>query len=77
VDRQKFVQQNRRQKKKFIVDEGWSFIRYPESAVALETVARTGRKHNCGLVVASQFIEEFLARESGRAVIGNCARYSC
>jgi type IV secretory pathway VirB4 component len=71
--RQKFVQQNRRLKKKFIVDEGWSFIRYPESAVALETVARTGRKHNCGLVVASQFIEEFLAREEGRAVIGNCA----
>jgi conjugal transfer ATP-binding protein TraC len=71
--RQKFVQQNRRQKKIFIVDEGWSFIRYPESAVALEAVARTGRKHNCGLIVASQFIEEFLARESGRAVIGNCA----
>ena len=70
--RQKFVQQNRRLKKKFIVDEGWHFIKFPESAVALETVARTGRKHNCGLVVASQFIEEFLGRE-GRAVIGNCA----
>jgi type IV secretory pathway VirB4 component len=71
--RQKFVQQNRRLKKKFIVDEGWHFIKFPESAVALETVARTGRKHNCGLVVASQFIEEFLGREEGRAVIGNCA----
>jgi type IV secretory pathway VirB4 component len=71
--RQKFVQQDRRLKKKFIVDEGWHFVKFPESAVALETVARTGRKHNCGLVVASQFIEEFLSREEGRAVIGNCA----
>lgn len=71
--RQKFVQQNRRLKKKFIVDEGWHFIKFTESALALETVARTGRKANCGLIVASQFIEEFLAREEGRAVIGNCA----
>ncbi len=70
--RQKFIQRDL-SKKMFVVDEGWSFIKRPEAAPALEIAARTGRKFNTSLVVASQFPEEFLNREEGRAVIGNCA----
>lgn len=70
--RQKFIQQDL-SKKMFVVDEGWSFIKYPEAAPSLEIACRTGRKFNTSLVVASQFPEEFLNREEGRAVIGNCA----
>ncbi|ACX51877.1 AAA ATPase [Ammonifex degensii KC4] len=60
-------------KKMVVLDEAWMFAKWPDSAKFLETLARRGRKHRTGLVVASQHIEEFLAREEGRAVISSCA----
>ncbi|MQL53609.1 DUF87 domain-containing protein [Desulfofundulus thermobenzoicus] len=59
--------------KMVIVDEAWMFAKWPDSAKFLETLARRGRKHHTGLVIASQHVEEFLAREEGRAVISSCA----
>jgi type IV secretory pathway VirB4 component len=59
--------------KMVVVDEAWMFAKWPESARFLETLARRGRKHHTGLVVASQHIEEFISREEGRAVISSCA----
>lgn len=59
--------------KMVIVDEAWMFAKWPDSARFLETLARRGRKHHTGLVIASQHIDEFLAREEGRAVISSCA----
>ncbi|MGQ9498738.1 MAG: ATP-binding protein, partial [Desulfotomaculales bacterium] len=59
-------------KKIVVVDEGWMFARWPESACFLETLARRGRKHRTGLVIASQQVEEFLSREEGRSVLANC-----
>lgn len=55
------------------VDEAWQFMQYPESAHFLETLARRGRKHRTGLVIASQLIEEFISRAEGRSIIANCA----
>lgn len=72
---QKFALKNKETKKRIVIDESWMFIKYPESAQFLENVARRGRKHNCSLVLASQYIEEFLAREEGRAVMLNCATH--
>lgn len=60
-------------KKMVVIDEAWMFVKWPDSAQFLETLARRGRKHNTGLVIASQYVEEFLAREEGRAVINGCA----
>ncbi|KUK51995.1 MAG: AAA ATPase [Desulfotomaculum sp. 46_296] len=55
------------------MDEAWMFMKWPESAKFLETLPRRGRKHNTGLIVASQHIEEFINREEGSAVISSCA----
>ncbi|NHM28946.1 DUF87 domain-containing protein [Desulfofundulus sp. TPOSR] len=60
-------------KKMVVIDEAWMFVKWPDSAQFLETLARRGRKHDTALVVASQYVEEFLAREEGRSVIDGCA----
>lgn len=68
---QKFVQRMRGARKRVVVDEAWMFAQYPDTANFLQDLARRGRKHQTSLVVASQWIEEFLNREEGRAVIAN------
>lgn len=60
-------------RKMFIVDEGWMFTRYENSAVFIETMARRGRKYKISLVIASQMITEFLSSSSGQAIIHQCA----
>lgn len=55
------------------VDEAWMFMKWPESANFLELLSRRGRKHHTGLIIGSQFVEEFVGKEEGRAVIGSCA----
>lgn len=60
-------------RKRVIVDEAWLFAKYERSAAFLEEIARRGRKYKISLVVASQMINEFLVRESGKAVINQCA----
>ncbi|MCQ2910661.1 MAG: ATP-binding protein [Clostridia bacterium] len=60
-------------KKRVVIDEGWLFARYPHAATFLEEIARRGRKYRISLVIASQMINEFLANDSGKAVINQCA----
>ena len=72
---QSFVQKNRGDRKMVAVDETWMFVKYPESAKFLESLARRGRKHKAALIVASQFIDEFLSSEDGQAVINSCATH--
>lgn len=54
-------------------DETWMFVKFAESADFLNNLARRGRKHRTMLIVASQYIEEFLSNENGRAIIKSCA----
>lgn len=55
------------------VDEAWMFLRHPDAALYLETLARRGRKHGCALTIATQRFEEFASTKEGRAVIESCA----
>lgn len=70
---QNFVQRQRDVDKIVANDETWMFVKYPEAALFLNDLARRGRKHHASLIVASQFIDEFLSNEEGRAVIKSCA----
>lgn len=71
---QKFAQKGGRAvKKSVVVDEAWMFMRYPDAADYLEVLARRGRKHGCGLLIATQRFEEFAGSEAGRSVIESCA----
>lgn len=69
----KMAEMGSRERKSIVIDEGWMFAKYPETALFLETTARRGRKYGISLIVASQFIDEFISREEGRAVINSCA----
>ncbi len=59
--------------KSITVDETWMFMRQPEAALYLETLARRGRKHGCGLTIATQKFQEFSDTKEGLAVIDSCA----
>jgi hypothetical protein len=59
--------------KSVAVDEAWMFMRHPDAAMYLETLARRGRKHGCGLIIATHKFEEFSSSDEGKAVIASCA----
>lgn len=68
-----FMQKYRNVDKIVANDETWMFVKFAESADFLNNLARRGRKHRTMLIVASQYIEEFLNNENGRAIIKSCA----
>lgn len=71
---QKFAQKGGKEVPKCIgIDEAWMFLRYPGAAQYLELLARRGRKHGCGLTIATQRFKEFAVSDEGSAVIESCA----
>ena len=70
---QKFILLNKDKDKVVAVDESWMFLKYPESANFLETLTRRGRKYKTSLIVASQFLDEFLSVDEGKAIIKGCS----
>lgn len=71
---QKFAQRGGRALKKCVtIDESWMFLRYPDAAKYIETLARRGRKHGCALTVVTQRFEEFASSDAGKAIIESCA----
>lgn len=71
---QKFAQKGGKEQPKCVaVDEAWMFLRYPGAAQYLEVLARRGRKHGCGLTIATQRFKEFVDSPEGSAVIDSCA----
>jgi len=68
---EKFVKSSPRTLKRVIVDEGWMFMKYADTAAFLENMARRARKRRCSLCVASQSFREFAEDPLGRAVLTN------
>jgi type IV secretory pathway VirB4 component len=56
-----------------IVDEAWLLLRQPAGAEFLYKMAKSARKHWCGLTVASQDVGDVLGSDLGRAVVQNAA----
>lgn len=57
--------------KRLICDEAWLFLKYRDTMMFLENIARRGRKRNCSLCVATQRFGEFRRSEEGQSVISN------
>lgn len=71
---QKFAQKGGKKVPKCVaIDEAWMFLRYLGSASYLEILGRRGRKHGCGLTIATQRFSEFAKSDEGQAVIESCA----
>ncbi len=54
-----------------IVDEAWYMIKYPDSAMALYSIAKRCRKYYMGLTTITQDIEDFLDSDYGKAIVTN------
>ena len=56
-----------------VVDEAWQLMRQPEGARFLFRLAKSARRHWCGLTVVSQDAADLLGSELGLAVVANAA----
>ncbi len=63
----------RRRRRLVLVDEAWLLLRDPLGAKYLHRLAKSARKHWCGLTVATQDAADVLASELGQAVVANAA----
>lgn len=54
-----------------IVDEAWYMMKYPDSAMALYSIAKRCRKYYMGLTTITQDIEDFLSSDYGKAIVTN------
>ena len=56
-----------------VVDEAWLLMRDPEGARFLFRMAKSARKHWCGLSVVTQDAADLLSSDLGKAVVANAA----
>ncbi len=62
-----------RQRRLVLVDEAWLLLRDEVGARYLFRLAKSARKHWCGLTVATQDAADVLASDLGQAVVANAA----
>ena len=62
-----------RRRRIVVVDEGWQLLSHDHGARFLYRLAKSARKHWCGLTVVTQDADDVLASQLGRAVIHNAA----
>jgi type IV secretory pathway VirB4 component len=63
----------RRRRRLVVVDEAWLLMRDPAGARFLLRLAKSARKHWCGLTVVTQDAADLLGSELGQAVVANAA----
>ncbi|MGP4115026.1 VirB4 family type IV secretion system protein [Streptomyces sp. 4N509B] len=56
-----------------VVDEAWTLMRQSDGARFLFRMAKSGRRHWCGLAVVTQDADDVLGSPLGRAVVANSA----
>ncbi|MET9628308.1 DUF87 domain-containing protein [Lentzea sp. NPDC006480] len=60
-----------RRRRLVVVDEAWLLMAQPEGARYLLRMAKSGRKHWCGLTVTTQDSDDLIGSELGRAIVAN------
>jgi type IV secretory pathway VirB4 component len=70
---QRLAAAQRHRRQLVVVDEAWLLLRDPAGARFLWRLAKTARKHWCGLTVVTQDVGDVLASELGQAVVANAA----
>lgn len=60
-------------KRILVVDEAWLFMRYPDSANFLQSIAKRARKYYLGLTTITQDVEDFMNTEHGKAIVSNAS----
>jgi conjugal transfer ATP-binding protein TraC len=60
-------------KRLLVVDEAWYFMRYPDSAYFLQSIAKRARKYYLGLTTITQDVDDFMGSEFGKAIVSNAS----
>ncbi|HZZ98719.1 MAG TPA: ATP-binding protein [Candidatus Saccharimonadia bacterium] len=58
-------------KRILIVDEAWYFMKYPDSASFVHSMAKRARKYYLGITTITQDVEDFLTTDYGKAIVTN------
>jgi len=58
-------------KRILIVDESWYLMKYQDSAIFLNNIAKRARKYYLGLTTVTQDVDDFLQTKEGPAIIKN------
>lgn len=56
-----------------VVDEAWTMMKFPDSALFLWSIAKRARKYWLGLTTITQDVRDFLGQDIGRAIVTNAA----
>lgn len=60
-----------RKRRILAIDEAWILMKYPDSALFINSVAKRARKYYLGLTTISQDVNDFLSTDYGRAIVTN------
>lgn len=60
-----------RRRRILAIDEAWILMKYPDSALFINSVAKRARKYYLGLTTITQEVNDFLSTDYGRAVVTN------
>jgi conjugal transfer ATP-binding protein TraC len=60
-----------RKRRILIVDEAWILMKYPDSALFINSIAKRARKYYLGLTTITQDVQDFLSTDYGRAIVTN------
>lgn len=58
-------------KRLLIIDEAWYFMKHPDSASFIHSMAKRARKYYLGITTITQDVEDFLHNDFGKAIVSN------
>ncbi len=56
-----------------IIDEAWYFMKHPDSASFIHSMAKRARKYYLGITTITQDVEDFLSNDYGKAIVTNAS----
>lgn len=56
-----------------VIDEAWYFMKHPDSASFIHSMAKRARKYYLGITTITQDVEDFLHSDYGRAIVTNAS----
>lgn len=60
-------------KRLLVVDEAWYFMRYPDAANFMQSIAKRARKYYLAVTTITQDVEDFMNNEHGKAIVSNAS----
>lgn len=60
-------------KRLLVIDEAWYFMKHPDSASFIHSMAKRARKYYLGITTITQDVEDFLHSDYGKAIVTNAS----